>query len=207
MRELSLHILDVVENGINAGASMVEISVSEDRKSNLLSIEIKDNGRGIPEDLLERVTDPFYTTRKTRRVGLGLSLFREASRRCGGDFRIESTEGDGTKVFTSFRLDHIDLAPLGDLASSLTGLIAGNPMVDFIYTHRVDDSVFKLDTRELKKVLDGMAFNSPEVVGFLRRFIREGFSDIDKIPESRPYDDQKIIRAAGLPEDGESGGM
>lgn len=170
--------MDIAENGIGAGASRIDIAVTEDVKENRLTIGIKDNGRGIPPDLLDHVTDPFYTTRTTRRVGLGLSLFREASRRCEGDFRITSRQGEGTEVVASFRLDHIDLAPLGNMAGSLTSLIMGNPHVDFVYTHKVDGKEFRLDTGEVKKELEGVEITRPEVIRFLGDLIRESLADI-----------------------------
>lgn len=173
MREMSLHILDVVENGIQAGANLIEITVTEDGKENQLRIAVRDNGRGIPAELLGRVTDPFYTTRTTRRVGLGLSLFREASKRCDGEFSIASREGEGTEVRASFRRDHLDRAPLGDMAGTLVVLIAGNPGVDFVYTHEVDGKVFRLDTREVKKELEGVEIGNPQVIRFLKELLRE----------------------------------
>jgi len=175
---MSLHILDIAENGIGAGASLIDIAVTEDVKENRLIIDIKDNGRGIPADLLAHVLDPFYTTRTTRRVGLGLSLFREASKRCEGDFKISSRQGEGTEVTATFRLDHIDLAPLGNMAGSLTSLIMGNPNVDFVYTHKVDGKTFRLDTREVKKELEGAEITRPGVIKFLGDMIRESLADI-----------------------------
>lgn len=175
---MSLHILDIAENGIGAGASLIDIAVTEDVKENRLIIDIKDNGRGIPADLLDHVLDPFYTTRTTRRVGLGLSLFREASKRCEGDFKISSRQGEGTEVTATFRLDHIDLAPLGNMAGSLTSLIMGNPHVDFVYTHEVDGKVFRLDTREVKKELEGTEITHPQVIQFLGDLIRESLADM-----------------------------
>jgi hypothetical protein len=111
-------------------------------------------------------------------VGLGLSLFREASKRCEGDFKITSREGEGTEVVASFRLDHIDLAPLGNMAGSLTSLIMGNPHVDFVYTHEVDGKVFRLDTREVKKELEGVEITHPQVIKFLGDLIRESLADM-----------------------------
>jgi anti-sigma regulatory factor (Ser/Thr protein kinase) len=178
VRELSLHIMDVVENGVAAGATLVDIAVAEDRKGNRLEITIKDNGRGIPADLLEQVLNPFYTTRTTRRVGLGLSLFREASRRCEGDFHIQSREGEGTEVYASFKRNHIDLAPFGDIASSLTTLIMGNPGVDFVYSHDVDGELFQLDTRDVKQELEDVPIHHPDVIQYLTRFIRESLAEL-----------------------------
>jgi len=173
VRELSLHIMDIVENSVTAGATQVRISVTEDTRRNLLRISIKDNGRGIPEGRLDQVLDPFYTTKTTRRVGLGLSLFREASRRCDGEFTLRSQEGEGTEVSASFRLDHIDLAPLGDMASSMTSLIMGNPGVDFSYTHGRDGREFHVDTREIKGGLEDVPITHPEVIKTIGESIRE----------------------------------
>jgi anti-sigma regulatory factor (Ser/Thr protein kinase) len=180
VRELSLHIMDIVENGIAAGATSVDIAVNEDRKGNRLEITIRDNGRGIPASLLEEVLNPFYTTRTTRRVGLGLSLFREASRRCEGDFHIRSGEGEGTEVYASFKRDHIDLAPFGDIAGSLTSLIMGNPDVDFVYRHDVDGESFHLDTRDVKHELEDVPIYHPDVIRYLTRFIRESLAELKR---------------------------
>lgn len=178
MRELSLHIMDIVENGLSAGADLIQVSVSEASKQNRLRIIIKDNGRGIPADLVEKVLNPFYTTRTTRRVGLGLSLFREAAKRCEGEFNLLSKEGEGTEVSADFRLDHIDRAPLGDMAGTLTSLIMGSPDVDFVYTHDVDGKVFRLDTRDVKRELEGLPINRPEVVRYLGALIRESLAGL-----------------------------
>ncbi len=178
MRELSLHIMDIVENSVAAGATQIRIALVEDSTKNLLRIAIKDNGRGIPEDRLDQVFDPFYTTKTMRRVGLGLSLFREASRRCDGDFTLRSQEGEGTEVSASFRLDHIDLAPLGDMASSMTSLIMGNPEMDFSYTHERDGRWFQIDTREIKEGLEDVPITHPVVIKTIGESIRESLKEI-----------------------------
>ncbi len=180
MRELSLHIMDIIENGLAAGATLTTLSVVENKEENRLQITITDNGRGMSEEMLKKVLDPFFTTRTTRRVGLGLSLFREASIRCDGEFNIASKEGEGTEVCASFRLNHIDLAPLGDMSGSLTGLIIGNPDVDFLYTHDVDGNTFHLDTRQVKKELDSLPINHPKVLIYLANVIRESLADLYK---------------------------
>ena len=178
MRELSLHILDIIENGIGAGAELIRLTISEDRRNNLLRITITDNGRGIPAKVLDKVTDPFFTTRTTRRVGLGLSLFREASRRCDGEFRITSGEGKGTEVYATFRRDHIDLAPMGDMPGTMTTLIMGSPQVDFVYTHEVDGKTFHLDTRDIKDELDGVPIQDPQVLKHISAMIRESLAEL-----------------------------
>lgn len=180
MRELSLHIMDIIENGLGAGADLITLSIVEDKKKNWLKITITDNGSGIPEEMQEKVLDPFFTTRTTRRVGLGLSLIREASRRCNGEFNIKSKEGEGTEVSVSFELNHIDLAPIGNMASSLTALIMGNPDVDFVYTHEVDGNIFHLDTRQVREELEGLTLNHPEVIKYLASVIRESLTDLKK---------------------------
>lgn len=173
MREISLHIMDIIENGLAAGASLIELSIVEDRKERLLRITIKDNGRGIPESMLDQITDPFVTTRTTRRVGLGLSLFKEAAKRCDGTFEIRSKHGEGTVIRASFRTDHIDTPPLGDMAGSLTSLIVTHPEVDFVYTHEANDNEFEMDTRQIKAELDEVPIHHPEVMKVLARSIRE----------------------------------
>ena len=150
MEDLSLHILDIVENSIKAKASRIEIKVVEDTKRDLLTIEIKDNGRGIDEKTIEKVFDPFFTTGTTRKVGLGLPLLSQAAKDSGGDVEIESKVGKGTKVKATFRHSHIDRKPMGDMEATLAALISVNPEVDFIYEYEKDESKYRLDTREIR---------------------------------------------------------
>lgn len=170
--------MDIIENGVAAQADLVTLSIVEDRKDNSLWVTITDNGRGIPPETLDKVMDPFYTTRKTRDVGLGLSLFRETSKRCDGNFDIISTVGKGTRVEASFRIDHIDLPPMGDLPRSLAALIMGNPDVDFDYTHVVDGETFHLDTREVKEELEGLEINHPQVIRYIADVMRESLAKL-----------------------------
>lgn len=178
MKELSLHILDVMENSVAANADCIGLHIKEDRKNNILNITIKDNGNGIPDDLIERVTDPFYTTRTTRRIGLGLSLFREASRRCGGEFHIDSKEGEGATVTASFRMDHIDRAPMGDIAGSISCMIMGNSEIEFYYCHEIDGKSFQIDTREIRKDLEGTPINNPVVINRITEIIRNFLEEL-----------------------------
>ncbi len=146
--------MDVAENGITAGAGCIHIIIDEERIENRLSVVIKDNGKGMSSDMLCKVTDPFVTSRKKRRVGLGLSLLNEAAKRCAGDFLIESEPGKGTVVTATFIYDHIDRAPIGDIAGTITMLIAGNPDIDFVYDHVIDGKGFAIDSRELRDELE-----------------------------------------------------
>ena len=150
MEDLSLHILDIVENSIRAKASMVEIKVIEDIRKDLLTIEIKDNGQGIDEETIKKVIDPFFTTRTTRKVGLGLPLLSQAAKESGGDVELESKVGKGTKITATFGYSHIDRKPLGNMEITLITLIAGNPEVDFIYEHKSDELESRVDTREIR---------------------------------------------------------
>lgn len=184
MRELSLHILDIVENGITAGANCIWIQVDEDCKKDRLKIVIRDNGRGMPPEKIKNINDPFITSRTTRRVGLGLSLLAAAAGRCDGSLGVDSRPGKGTEVTAKFRYDHIDRAPLGDMAATLSTLIIGNPEIDFVYSHRIDDRDFSLDTRELRNEMKDFSLSDPVVVHHLGESIRSALkalaSDEDK---------------------------
>ena len=178
MLELSLHIMDLVQNSLTAGATRVEIRIEESLKEDRLAIEIQDNGKGIPKEMVLRVTDPFVTSRTTRPVGLGLSLFKEAAERCGGGMEVHSEVGRGTRVAVWFQLDHFDRAPLGNIGETMGVLITGNPGVDFVYEHRVDGKAYRLETPAMKKVLDPVPLNDPAVLEFVRRDIEEGLRTI-----------------------------
>ncbi len=178
MQDLSLHILDVAENGITAGADLIRIAVEEDTKADKLTITIEDNGRGMDPEFLAKVLDPFVTTRTTRKVGLGLSLFRHSARDAGGDLQIVSTPGRGTKVIAYMSYRHIDRKPMGDMAETVTTLIQGNPEVDVVYVHRKDGGEFTLDTREIRSELEEIPINNPEVIGLIQENLRSSLQEI-----------------------------
>ncbi len=162
MEDMSLHILDIVENSIRAKASRIEIKVVEDTRKDLLTIEIKDNGQGIDGETMKKVLDPFFTTKVTRKVGLGLPLLSQAARESGGDIAIESRVGRGTRVKATFGYSHIDRKPLGSMETTLTTLIVGNPEVDFIYEHKKDELDYRLDTKEIRARIKRRAIGSKE---------------------------------------------
>ncbi|UCD84838.1 MAG: ATP-binding protein [Deltaproteobacteria bacterium] len=178
MQELSLHILDIVENSIIAGAKDIGIKIREDLNKDQLSIEIKDNGKGMDKEVVEKVLDPFYTTRTTRKVGLGLSLFAEATRRSNGNFTINSTKEEGTTIQATFQHSNIDRQPLGNIIDTMVTLIIGNPEINLSYYHKRDDLDFSLNTSELKKALDGVPLDNPVVVRFIRGIFKEGLEEI-----------------------------
>jgi len=179
MEDISLHILDIVENSIGAEATLINISISEDTANDLFSVEIGDNGRGIPEDMRSIVLDPFCTTRTTRKVGLGLSLLAQAARETGGDISVRSGSTSGTIVTATFKKSHIDMKPLGNISETLVVLIAGNPQIDFMFTYKKNSNAFSLDTREIKKELDGVPINSSDVLSFLKDYIGASLRDIN----------------------------
>lgn len=178
MEDISLHILDIAENSIGAGASLIKITVADKTDEDLFSLEVEDNGKGIPEDIRDSVLDPFCTTRTTRRVGLGLSLLAQSARDTGGDISIRTGSGTGTMVTATFKKNHIDMKPVGNIPETLLVLIAGNPSIDFHFTCTTDTNTFSLDTREIKETLEGVPITSPPVLSFLRNYISSSLRDI-----------------------------
>jgi signal transduction histidine kinase len=176
--ELSLHILDIVENSTRAGASIVNIDITEDTAKDILSLDIRDNGSGMSEDVLKKVTDPFFTTKTVRNVGLGLPMLAQAAERTAGKFIIESKGGEGTRVAVDFKLSHIDRQPLGDISGTLVTLIAGDPDIEFIYRHRRNGQSYILDTREIKKEIEDIPINHVDVLNFIRDHVKEGLKEI-----------------------------
>jgi anti-sigma regulatory factor (Ser/Thr protein kinase) len=173
MKELALHILDIAENSLRAGASLVEISIVEDSVSDRLTVSIVDDGHGMDAETISRALDPFFTTKNVRKVGIGLSLFREAARRAGGDLHIHSEHGKGTSVTAEFVRSHIDRQPLGDMSSTVTAMLLQNPAFEMVFCHVIDGNEFRFDTRELRAVLDDVPLTDPEVLQFIIGLIRE----------------------------------
>lgn len=180
MTELSLNILDVAENSTRAGASLVTIRVEADTPSDTLTIVIADNGCGMSAEQAARVTDPFFTTRTTRKVGLGVPFFKYAAESTGGSFYLESTEGIGTTVTAVFGLSHIDRMPLGDISSTIHTLILYHPDTDFVYTYRRDQASFTLDTRQLREILGEVPFTEPEISAYIMEYLTENKLETDQ---------------------------
>jgi anti-sigma regulatory factor (Ser/Thr protein kinase) len=173
MRELSLNILDVAQNSITAGASLITIEVNENTVDHTLLIGIYDNGKGMSEEQVRSVVDPFFTTRTTRKVGMGIPLFKMAAEQTGGRLEIKSEIGVGTEVRAYFMTDSVDFTPLGDVASTVQMLITMNTDRDFLYKHSVDGKEFVADTREIKEILGDVPLNTYEVSQWLIDFIKE----------------------------------
>jgi anti-sigma regulatory factor (Ser/Thr protein kinase) len=178
MQDLSLHILDVAENGIRAGAANISIMICEDGSQDTLTITIADDGRGMSPEFLERVLDPFVTTRTTRKVGLGLSLFQQTAESAEGNLEIESVLGQGTTIKVYMKLNHIDRKPMGNMAETMAALIQGNPNIDFSYMHVIDGKQFSFSTSELRPDLEEIPINHPEVVQLIRNIIAEGLREL-----------------------------
>jgi hypothetical protein len=169
--ELALHILDIVENSVRAGATRVRIVIREITAEDLFLMRITDNGKGMTPEERERALDPFYTTKK-------VPMLSDAASRTGGQMTLQSKPKTGTVVTAVFGLSHLDRQPMGDIASTLIAIIVGNPGSDLIYRHEVDGRTYLLDTREFKKALEDVPLSHPEVTGFLREHITEGLSAI-----------------------------
>lgn len=181
MRDLSLHILDIVQNSLSAGADAVTLTVAKRSEENLLKVEISDNGRGMDQEMLARVTDPFTTTRTTRKVGLGLPMLEATAERSGGSLHIWSTPGQGTMVSATFQYDNIDRAPLGNLTETMISLIVANPEVRFILRYDVDGRMFVFDTMEVVAELDDVPINDPLVIEWIKQHLDEGIRDAGTI--------------------------
>ena len=173
MRELSLNVLDIAQNSISAGALLVEIEVIEDSVNHELLIGIYDDGKGMTPEQLESVRDPFFTTRTTRKVGMGIPLFKFAAEMTGGRLEMESEVGVGTKVRAYFKTDHLDFTPIGDMTSTIITLVTMNLHMDFIYRRKLNSNEFTVDTRQLKEILGDVPLNEPSIVSWIQQYINE----------------------------------
>ena len=178
--ELSLNVLDVAENSVRAGASLIEIAVEAETSADCLTIRISDNGSGMSEEQVRQVTDPFFTTRKTRRVGLGVPFFKMAAEMSGGSFTIRSTPGEGTDVIAVFGLQSVDRMPLGDMPSTMHTLITMHEEIDFHYIFSCDGERFELNTAEMREILGGVSFREPEISAYIRSYLTENTADVTK---------------------------
>lgn len=172
MKEISLHLLDLLENSLEAGATRITVTVDVQPKENRLAVEIDDNGLGMTAEQTRKVQDPFVTSRTTRKVGMGIPLFKAGCLRCGGTFLLESEPGRGTRIGGTYALDHIDRPPMGDLIGTVL-MTAADPRSDLHFICSMGDERFDLDTAEIKKELDGVPITEPEVINWLSSYLRE----------------------------------
>ena len=180
MKELSLHILDIAENSVNADANTVSINIEENSQKNLLKIIIQDDGKGMDAEMLRIIADPFTTTRKTRKVGLGIPFLKEAAEACNGHFSITSQPGKGTSVEACFQRDHIDRMPMGAIQNTFLDLLVGFPDVHWIFKYRIDEEEFDLDSDPIHEILDDIPLSDPAVLKYLKNEIENGIERIQR---------------------------
>lgn len=183
MKELSLNILDIAQNSITAGATLIDITLEETDET--LVISISDNGKGMSKELLAQVSDPFTTTRKTRKVGLGIPFFRLAAEQTGGTLTITSVSRDddpvnhGTTTTATFYKNHIDFTPLGDIVATLAILFQSCKDFDIVFTHKLPDGrTVEADTRAFKEALDGVPLDHPDVIVWMKEFLSEQYNNL-----------------------------
>ena len=178
MKELALHILDIAQNSIRAKAALIEINITEKPSENEYLIDILDDGAGMDEPVRKQIEDPFYTSRKSRKVGLGIPLFKQNAELSGGSIYIISEKEKGTHISAIFGFNHIDRPILGDIAGTLLILIANENQTDIRYKHQTDEGVYVFDSREVKKILGEMPISSPTIRKYLLEMIHENLEQI-----------------------------
>lgn len=178
MREIALHVLDLIQNSIEAGADSIQVEICEKPAEDLLTVRIADNGMGMDEQTLKTVTDPFQTSRKTRKVGLGLALLEMTVQRSDGKLTIYSRPGMGTEVTAAYRYSHWDRPPLGNMPATLKVVIAGNPLIKLSYRHCVGAAEFIANTEDFRKLLEDVPLNTPEVLLWIEQYISENIASL-----------------------------
>ncbi len=172
MEDISLHILDIAENSIRAAAKRIEIILTRVVESDLLRVDVNDDGTGMDPEAVAKVRDPFFTT-KNKKTGLGIPFLAQAAEQAGGALTIDSAPGRGTRVSVAFRWSHVDRPVIGSMADTLLTLIAGHPDVDLVYEERDGERIFRFDTREIKEDLEGVPINAPQALEALRGMLDE----------------------------------
>jgi len=178
MKELSLHILDIGQNSISARADLIEIIIEEDSQKDSLAITIKDNGCGMDAETVQKVIDPFYTSRTTRKVGLGIPMFKSNAEQCDGYFSLISQPEVGTSLVAGFKRSHIDRVPLGNMADTIMAMVMANPDGDLVYRHSFDAQTFSMDTREMREALGEVPLGETAVLLWIKEYVAEGLSEI-----------------------------
>jgi hypothetical protein len=178
MKDLALHILDILQNSVTAGATLVKLQIDEIPERDEYLVRFIDNGKGMNADMVQNVTDPFFTTRTTRKVGLGLPLLKQNAERTGGNMTIQSEPGIGTEIDVMFVYRHIDRLPTGDIPGTLALTVSSYPAIDFNYTHTTPEGTFIFDTIEIKETLGELPINNPQVIAFMKDLISENLKEI-----------------------------
>jgi len=173
-----MHLLDIIQNSISAQAKRINVDIKADVEADFLFIDVEDDGTGMDEELIQKVTDPFVTSRSTRKVGLGIPLLKYTAQRCEGELQIYSQKGKGTLVKSSFKLSHIDRPPIGDIADTIVTIIAANPQVDIVLNLKNNSNEITLDTAEVKQKLGEVPITEFNVLSWIKDFINEGVINI-----------------------------
>lgn len=181
MKTLSDHILDILQNSIGANATLIKIRIEEDKKSDLCLLKINDNGCGMDEETVTKATNPFFTSRKTRKVGLGLSLLKQKAEMAKGSFNLISEVGKGTEVKAVFQLSNIDRPPLGDIWDTYYLTMIGNENIEFIYQHKTEKGDFKIYSAEIKEMLGEVSIMQKEIKQAIIELIKNNLKDIEAI--------------------------
>jgi hypothetical protein len=202
MREIALHLLDIAENSVAAGARNITISACEDLRADRLEVQVCDNGRGMDPELLAQVLDPFVTSRTTRKVGLGLPFLKAAAEACGGDLRIDSQSGHGTTVRAWFQHSHIDRMPLGDLAGTFLTILVAYPQVSWSFIYQAvpaegDPLSFEFSDQPIKEALEGLPLSEPAVLAYLRGLLADGLGPAQELINSYPTHKHSLPIGAG----------
>jgi hypothetical protein len=179
MKDLASHILDILQNSVSAGATLIQLQIDEVPSEDKYQVKFIDNGKGMDEEMVKQVTDPFFTTRTTRKVGLGLSLLKQNADRTGGNLIIRSQPGKGTEVDVEFSFSHIDRLPTGDIPGVMALTASSYPAIDFIYTHNTPQGTFVFDTIEIKETLGDLPINNPQVIAFMKDLIHDNLEEIE----------------------------
>ncbi len=178
MRDLSEHIMDIIQNSVRANATLIELDILEDVKADIYKLLFKDNGCGMSGEVLAKVADPFFTSRTTRKVGLGISLLKQNAEQTGGSLKIWSKESEGTQLEVIFSHSNIDRPVLGNIAETMMLLVGANPEIDFLYKHTTQEGEYVFDTKEVKEVLEGVSLSDPNILVYLKEMINENVSAI-----------------------------
>ena len=173
MKELAMHVYDLMENSTAANSTEVKLTIRDSLKDNIYAFTIEDNGKGMTPEFMAKVTDPYTTSRTTRKVGLGLPLIKMNTENCGGGMKLQSEVGKGTRLDFWFQHNHWDRPPMGDIAGTIVMLCAAHEDIHIIYKHITDEGEFVFDTDEIHEALDGMSMNDVKVMGWLKDMVQE----------------------------------
>ncbi len=173
MQDMSMYCLDIVMNSIKAQATEIKITLIDSKEEDVLSLRIEDNGCGMSEAMQARVCDPFFTTRTTRKVGLGVAFFKSMAMQCEGNFELSSKENVGTMIYSSVKKSHWDAPPLGNMPETLITLIQAKENIHYIFSYQSDKGLFILDTEEIKVILDGVSLLEPSILIWIKEYVSE----------------------------------